>query len=161
MGGKQTIFCLRNSHRSHKHKLEINKGAESRLRSRRGKAAASLWLVGEVCTPLLCSQDDLPRSTPDQPPAQSWQRQPSQNGSLQLRVTQQQCVLDLILSRCLCRIIIPNTIRQTCQESPLKAGFVSEASFCLPEQYTDPCMCFRSEDTDSFLPLLPSGKHHP
>lgn len=69
--------------------------------------------------------------------------------------------LDLILSSCPCRIIIPNTIRQTCQKSPLKAGFVSEAPFYLPEQYTELCTCFRREDTDSFLPLLPSGKYIP
>lgn len=161
VGGKQTIFCLCNSHQSHKHKHKINNGAESGLRSRRGffsawKPAASLLLVRKVCRRLLCSQDDLPHGT-----LQINHRYIPGNVSrakMEASRFEQHCILVLIVSSCPDRIIIPNTIRQTCQKSPLKAGFVSEASFYLPEQYTDLCTCFHREDTDSFLPLLPLGK---
>lgn len=49
------------------------------------------------------------------------------------------CIFSLLISSSRpSRIVIPNTIRQTCWKSPLKAGFVSEASSYLPERYADP-----------------------
>lgn len=164
MGGQQTIFCLCNSHRSHKHKHKINNGAESGLRSRRcffllktqqhycwwGRCADFCSALRMTCHGPL--QINHQHSHGNASPAKM------ETFSFECRGT---IGLDLILSSCPCRIIIPNTIRQTCQKSPLKAGFVSEAPFYLPEQYTELCTCFRREDTDSFLPLLPSGKYIP
>lgn len=164
VGGKQTIFCLGNSHQSHKHKHKINNGAESGLRSRRGffpawKPAGSLLLLRQVCRPLLCFQDDLPHGTlqinhRDIPGNVSRAKMEASRFEWCCKIASWIWFWAAAQIGSLFRTQSGRRVRNL--PSRLDLSLRLHFSFL-----NNLCTCSHREDTDSFLPLLPSGKYIP